>query len=531
MFPKQLFYLTSESLQAWQWHRGTLSHAAVFPATRAGVDDFLDYLEQHGPRPAYLIADLIEEDFTRHLLPHVSGRAGRKLRERRLAQQYRDTGYRAAIVQGRAEAGRRDDIVLLTALTNPAILAPWVEAMTLVQTPLAGIYSATLLSRTVLERLAEKDEQRPHQLPRHQLLVTLQSGGLRQTYLQGGELKFSRLVQPGEAGDVADTIAPETRRTQQFLTSVRLLERDDMLHVTVLVPADAVDELAQRCEDGATTTYRVLPIDTAARALNMATVPVLADELLLHVLGRTTPDSHYPLDGKDTFYRLWRVRLSLYASSAVLATMCLAWTVANLVGYGIARDNASGLASESKHYQAAYRNSMSSMPPAVGKTVNMKAAVQIDRMVAQQGPWPLHMLATVSEVLEKSPQIRLTQLEWRATVPGAATEAVSGTVAGTMSGAPALVAPTSSLALGIPKAPPQTLRLQAEVLAGQDNYRNVLENMNAFAQQLARMPHMTVEIAQLPFDIRSNVKLSGSVGVANSGEDRAKFTLDLVWTP
>ncbi|GGZ06543.1 hypothetical protein ACFFTM_18805 [Pseudoduganella plicata] len=529
MLPKQLFYLTSEGLQAWQWHGGALSHAAVFPPTRTGVDDFLGYLEQHGARPAYLVADLIEEDFTRHLLPHVGGRAGRKLRARRLAQQYRDTGYRAAIVQGRAEAGRRDDIVLFTALTNPAILAPWVDAMTLVQTPLAGIYSATLLSCALLEHIDERggDAPRPH----HQLLVTLQSGGLRQTYLQGGELKFSRLVQPGEDGDVADTIAPETRRTQLFLTSVRLLERDDMLHVTVLVPADAVDELAQRCEDGPTTTYRVLDIGTAARALNVAHAPVLADELLLHVLGRTTPDSHYPLDGKDTFYRLWRMRLSLYASSAVLATMCLAWTVANLVGYSIAQGNASGLQSERAHYLAAYRNSMSSMPPAVARTANMKAAVQIDRMVAQQGPWPLHMLATVSEVLERSPQIRLTQLEWRATVPGAPTEAATGTVPGTMSGSPTLAAPVSSLALGIPKAPPQTLRLQAEVLAGQDNYRNVLESMNAFAQQLARTPHMTVEIAQLPFDIRSNVKLSGSVGVANSGEDRTRFTLDLVWTP
>ncbi|WUR15769.1 hypothetical protein E7V67_011895 [[Empedobacter] haloabium] len=527
MFPKQLFYLTSEQLQAWQWRQGTLSGPAVFPATRAGVDEFIDYLEQQGARPAWLIVDLIEEDFSRHALPHVRGRAGRQLRARRLAQQYRDTPYRAALVQGRLEEGRRDDVVLFTALTNPALLAPWIEAMELMRTPLAGIYSATLLSATLLERMAHQERTQDTPAPHHRLLVTLQSGGLRQTYLQGGALKFSRLVQPTADTDVADTIAPETGRTQQFLTSVRLLERDDPLHVTVLVPAAAVAELAARCQDGPTTLYDVQPLDTAARALRMAAPPVLADQLLLHIVGRSAPDSHYRLGGKEDFYRMWRLRLSLYASSAVLATTCLAWTVANLVGYGIAHGNADGLRSETAHYQAAYRNSMSSMPPAVDRTANMKAAVQIDRMVAQQGPWPLHMLGMVSEALEKSPQIRLTQLEWRAQVPGAATVAVPGAAPGS----PALVAPTSSLALGIPKAPPQALRLQAEVLAGQDNYRVVLENMNGFAQQLARMPHMTVEIAQLPFDIRSNVKLSGSVGVANSGEDRAKFTLDLTWKP
>lgn len=531
MFPKQLFYLTSDQLQAWQWRQGTLSGPAVFPATRAGVDDFIAYLEQQGARPAWLVVDLIEEDFSRHALPHVRGRAGRQLRARRLGQQYRDTPYRAAIVQGRLAEGRRDDVVLFTALTNPALLAPWIDAMALMQTPLAGIYSATLLSATLLARMTRREHPPGAQAPRHQLLVTLQSGGMRQTYLQGGALKFSRLVQPTEDGDVADTIVPETRRTQQFLTSVRLLERDDVLHVTILVPASAVEELAQRCEDGPATLYDVQPLDAAARALGMASTPVLADQLLLHILGRATPASHYPLGGQDGFYRLWRLRLSLYASSAVMATACLAWTVANLVGYGIAHGNVNGLRSETAHYQAAYRNSMSSMPPVVDKSANMKAAVQIDRLVAQQGPWPVHMLGMVSEALEKSPQIRLTQLEWRAQVPGQAAVAAPATGGPSAPTSPALVAPTSSLALGIPKAPPQALRLQAEVLAGQDNYRVVLDSMNGFARQLARMPHMTVEIAQLPFDIRSNVKLSGSVGVANSGEDRAKFTLDLVWTP
>ncbi|WEF34796.1 hypothetical protein [Pseudoduganella chitinolytica] len=490
------------------------------------MDEFIAYLERQGAGPAWLVVDLIEEDFSRHALPHVRGRAGRQLRARRLGQQYRDTPYRTALVQGRLEEGRRDDVVLFTALTNPALLAPWIEAMELMQTPLAGIYSATLLSAALLRRMTR--QERPAAAPpRHELLVTLQSGGMRQTYLQDGALKFSRLVQPTPDGDVADTILPETRRTQQFLASVRLLERDEALQVTVLAPAAAVEELAQRCEDGPATRYEVVPLDTAARALGMAATPVLADELLLTIVARHAPASHYPLAGKDGYYRLWRLRLSLFASSAVLGTACLAWTVANLVGYGISHGNANGLRSETAHYQAAYRNSMSSMPPAVDKTVNMKAAVQIDRMVAQQGPSPQHMLGMVSEALENSPQIRLTQLEWRAQVPGQAAVAAPGAAPGS----PALVAPTSSLALGIPKAPAQTLRLHAEVLAGQDNYRVVLDSMNGFARQLARMPHMTVEIAQLPFDIRSNVKLSGSVGVANSGEDRAKFTLDLVWTP
>ena len=519
MFPKQLFYLTSEQLQAWQWHRGVLSAPVVFAATRAGVEEFRAYLQENSTPPAYLVVDVIEEDFTRHLMPHVGGKPGRSLRQRRLFQQYRESPFRTALVQGRSDEGRRDDIVLLTALTNPALLTPWLDAMEAAHAPLAGVYSATLLAPALLDKL---ELQR-----RNLLLVTMQSGGLRQTYLRDGQLKFSRLVQPTEGTGVAAAIEPETRRTQQFLTSVRLLERDEMLDVLVLMPAGVVEQLGRVCENGPHTTFHFVPLDAAAAALQMDAVPSRADEVLLYLLARGEPDSHYPLGERGGDYLLWRQRLSLYASSAVLGAVCVAWTVTNLVGYNVAEGNARGLRSETAHYQAAYRNSMSSMPPALDKTANMKAAVQIERMVAQQGPWPLHMLTMVSDALEQSPQIQLTALEWRATVPGAPTE----TAPGAGPGSPTLVAPTSSLALGIPKAPPQTLRLQAEVLAGKDNYRTVLISMNAFAQRLAGLPRVTVEIAELPFDIRPNAKLSGSVGRAGTAESRARFTLDLVWTP
>ncbi|QGZ42756.1 hypothetical protein IP92_04667 [Pseudoduganella flava] len=517
MLAKQLFYLASDQLLAYQWERGVLSGPDAFPATRTGLDDFLEYLDRHGSRPAFLLTDLIEEDFTRLLLPHVPGRAGRKLRERRLAQHYRDTPYRTALVQGRADEGRRDDVVLFTALTNPLLLTAWVDAMELMQTPLAGIYSCAVLGRELVQRLEVK---RPHML-----LVTRDTAGLRQTYFQGGALKFSRLVQATPGEDLVRAIPAETRKTQQFLTSVRLLERGDVLHVLVLADAERADELAARCQSGADTIYRVVPLDTVAPALGLKTTPGAAEDLLLAMLARHAPQSHYPTLVAGNYYKLWRARLSLYASSAVLAVAGLAWSVVNLAGYALAHGNAEALRSETAYYRANYRNSMSSMPSTGERTVNMRAAVSIDQMVARQGPWPLQMMGMVSSALEQSPEIRLTQLDWRAVIPGAPAQA-TGTVGG-----PALVAPTSSLALGIPKSPPQTLRLQAEVVSGPEDYRKVLGDMNAFAQRLAAMPRTSVEIVQLPFDIRPNVKLSGTVGAPSGGQDRNKFTLDITWTP
>ena len=516
MLAKQLFYLTSDQLHAYLWQRDTLSGPEVFAATRAGLDDFMAYLDRQGTRPAYLLTDLIEEDFTRLLLPHVRGRGGRTLRERRLLQHYRETPYRTAIVQGRSTQGRRDDVVVFTALTNPLLLTAWVDAMELMQTPLAGIYSCARLGSEVVRKMAVRQ--------RHVLLVTRHTAGVRQTYFRDGAVKFSRLVQGAPGDDPVHSLAAETRKTQQFLASVRLLERGNVLHVLILAAADQFDALARQCTSGAETIYRIVPLDPA---VSVEQAMHVAEPLLLTMLGKHAPPSHFPTGAAGNYYRLWRARLSLYASSAVLAVAGLAWTLVNLAGYTVAHGNTEGFRSETAHYRDNYQRSMSSMPPAVDKTANMRAAVQIDRTVARQGPWPLRMLGMVSTVLDKSPQIHITQLDWRARVPGAESSQSPGAAPGT----PALVAPTSSLALGIPTAPVQTLRLQAEVMSAPDDYRKVLGEMNAFAQRLAGMPRMTVEIVQLPFDPRPNVKLSGTIGGPVANADQNKFTLDLTWNP
>ncbi|HEY1151323.1 MAG TPA: hypothetical protein VGF27_22280 [Pseudoduganella sp.] len=522
MLRKQLFYLTSERLTAYQWQRGELTQVAAFEPGRPGTNAFAAYLEAQGATPAFLLADLVEEDFQRQLVPHVGGRAGKQLVERRLQQAFRDTPYRCCKMQGREEEGRRDDKVLLTALTNPALLTPWVDTLEQLQTPLAGVYSATLLWAALLERLELHYE--------HLLLVTEQPAGMRQSYFHNHQLKFSRLVQANGHSLDPSLIATETARTQQFLTSVHLLERGEVLHVVVITPPQAIEGLSSACTDSADLYYHFEPIDAAAEKLDMDTAPAQADGLLLHWLGDEQPSSHYPLGQKGRYFRFWQTRIALYASSAALAAAGLIWTTANMIHYVMSTSSAKELAAETRRYEAAYSRSMSDMPPAMDKTANMKAAVLIDQLVGRQGPWPLAMVNMVSDALEKSPQIRLLQIEWRANVPGARpmTATAMNPAAATSA---ALVAPHSSLLIGIPKAPSQVLRLQAEVLAGENDYRQVLQGMSQFTQELMHHPRMQVTVEQLPFDVRPNVKLSGKAGNPDSVGERARFTLNLVWQP
>jgi hypothetical protein len=523
VFSKHLFYLTSEQLCAYRWQGGRLSGGECFNNDRAGIDDFMDYVDSHRASPVYILADLIEEDFQRVSVPHVAGGGGRKLRQRRLLQQYRETPFRHHEVQGRDSARRRDDIVLLSALTNPSSVQPWVEALEQLHTPLAGLYSTTLLSEDLVRVLGLNDE--------HLLLVTQQSAGWRQSYFQQGMLKFSRLTPAIDRDGHPVNVGTESAKTQQFLTSVRLMARGAVLQTVVVTPAADSATLDAQCEDGAETAFRFLTLESVADSAGLKTASDqvetlsahMAEPALLALLARRHPESHYTLGAWQRYFKLWRARVNLYAVSAVMMAGCAVWTGVNLWREYQATGDSAHLNAEAAQFDQRYRSTMAEIPPRVTTTANMRAAVNVERMLARQSGTPLGMATVVSDALETAPQIRLLQLDWKVSVPGAAAPAPGQDET--------QAAPISSLVAGIPNRAPQILVLEAEIMAEQDDYRNAVDSMNQFAQALAKHPHMTVEIEKPPVDTRSSVKLAGKAGPQAAAPGRARFTLNLVWKP
>ncbi|TFW13661.1 hypothetical protein E4L98_28685 [Duganella callida] len=523
MFSKHLLYLSGDQATVYRWRRGSLTQGPSFANDAAGIDAFMDYAETRSASPWYLLADLIEEDFQRVTVPHVRGGAGRQLMARRVLQQYRETPFRHHEIQGRETAGRRDDIVLLSALTNPGSVLPWAEALEQLQRPLAGLYSTTLLSEDLVRRLNLRDA--------HLLLVTQQSAGWRQSYFQNGMLKFSRLTPAIDRDGNPVNVGAEVAKTQQFLTSVRLMARGSMLHAVVVTPAAASSAVDAQCEDGPETTFDFLTLESVAAAAGLATAGApleqlaghLAEPALLVLLARRRPASHYTLGPLQRYFRLWRARVSLYALSAALTVCCLGWTGANLWQEHQASADTVRLNTEASQFDLRYKTSMAEMPPRVTSTANMRAAVTVERMLATQSASPLGMSAIVSQALDAAPDIRLLQLDWKVDVPGAnlPQPGQDGTQA----------QPISSLVAGIPARAPQVLTLEAEVLAAQDDYRQAVDSMSRFAQALARHPRLTVEIDKPPVDTRSSVRLAGKAGTQAAAPEHAKFTLNLVWRP
>jgi hypothetical protein len=526
---KHLLYLTSDRLDAWLWEGGKLSGPASFNAGHAGVEAFKDYLEQHAATPACLLADLVEEDFQRVLLPHVQGKAGRALLERRLLQLYWETPYRQATVQDRSEEGRRDDIVLFSALTNPQLPQPWIEALEQLKVPLAGVYSVALLGESLVDRLGLQREYK------HLLLVTQQSAGLRQSYFCDGRLKFSRLTLAVDREGQAVDVGAETARTQQFLVSVRLMERGEVLHAVLVAPQEDMDRWSAQCAGAPDTAYHFLPIAQAATRTGLPQTPPLADALYLHRMASTKPASHYRLGQQGRYFRFWQARLALYASSALLAAAGAVWVGATVWQDMNARAEGERLSAEAHHFDASYRTRMSGMPPALAPTADMRAAVTVQRLLSAQGPRPTDMMGLLSDALDKVPRIHLLRLEWRVNPEGAAGPAGKAGVSAPAAmpgrladpaapGQPEVETIPSSM-LGIPGPPSESLRVEAEVHLAQNDYRGVMDSMNQFTQELARNPRLTVEIERPTLDVRPGVKLSGRTG---AGDKPAQFILNLV---
>lgn len=522
MFRKQLLYLTNDRLTTHLWEKGELFGGDAFLNDAAGWEAFSRHLAATPNIPVYLLADLIEEDFHRDSLPHVIGGTKKTLAQRRLGQLYRDTPYRHAEQQGRQTEGRRDDIMLFSALTNAELLKPWLDALIRQKSPLAGIYSPALLSRIILKKL---DLTR-----NHLLLVTQQSCGVRQSYFQQTHLKFSRLTSLTEDDTAAATVAQETAKIQQFLASARLLPRGEAMDVVVLGHGEDLPLLQEACRGTPALSYHFLALEDAARSLgvgNPAAV-TLCDPIFLHLLGRGAPASHYTLPEKTWFFELWQARAALYGLGLASLAGGVLWTGANSVKAVEFYLQSRQLELETRIAQAQHQTLIRGLPPTAASPQNMKAAVETEQMIARNAPRPAALIGAISQALDAFPQIRVNQLKWQASENSG--EAEAGQQAQPPMAGRGENPPPSAILVGIPRRPYQTVLIEGEVAPFRNDYRTALENVRLFAAELGKNKSLEVSVTRQPLDTRPDVRLEGSAGGEAAGA-KAGFALKLVLKP
>ncbi|MBL8511781.1 MAG: hypothetical protein JNM52_09060 [Betaproteobacteria bacterium] len=324
---KHFLYLTNDRLIALIWDRGRISARMLFSANDADTLAAERYFAAQRHLPAYLVTDLIEEDFRLDTIPHLRGSDQEAVLARKLAKIYRTSHFRHAIVQGREEGGRRDDKALFHAIANPDLVQGWLDVLGKTETPLEGIYSSAVLSGLLLKELGIF-------FP-HTLLVTIVPDfNLRQTYFQNKQVKFSRLtsIPYDESRPAGALIAAEISRTWQYLDSLRFFAAEESLEVCLLLHERDRPMMEEAIRAFPLLTFRFLDMGEVAAKINLKSMPASsqAEEILVHQFARGALTNHFADAMQTRFAAFRRAKMALYALTAGILIAGVVGTTYNL---------------------------------------------------------------------------------------------------------------------------------------------------------------------------------------------------------
>lgn len=492
MSRKILFFLSTDSFHAHVWKNGALDTPYYFTNSVEGLERFSEFLQKQRD-PAYLLVDLIEEDFRQETVPHLTGANRQALILRKFEQYYRSTPFRLASLQRRQSEGRRDDELLFSALTNPARISAWLELLLLHNTPIVGIYSVPHASVPLI-----KDIDSDHLL----LLSWEKNAGLRQSYFLDKRLRFSRLTPINTNSSFAEAIATESARTHQYLHSLSLTPHGELLNIHIICHANDRAQLDARLASNHQMQFAYLDLQQLGKHLKSKTTYNDSDAtpLFLHLLATQPPRASYAASMQTRFYQLWQANRGLFGLAAATALTCLVWgTLSFMEGSGI-NEEIDSIKNQTSRMQRDAQQITQHFPVSNGNTASasdMKTAVTLFRNLQLYSVPPQQILKGLTETLNKFPRIRTSKLAWQ-----------TGAAAG--------------------NAPEQVITFNGELVDFGNDYRSSLNYLERFQLMLTQAGY-SVTPDKLPMDFSTKGNISASI--SDNSAKPSDFTLKLIWRP
>ena len=523
MAARRVFVVSDAGLAVHHRHGPTLLDPFSFDPDDAGFAQFARYLERFPDDVACIIADVVEEEFREETIPHVLGRERRALLRAKADRAFRGARHVHATILGREPEGRRDDRVLFSALTRPAVLSPWIAAITRHKVPLAGIWSPAMLTGSMLKAVDAGGE-------RHVLVVSRQSGGgLRQTWFRRGRLRLSRLAaMPALSGDrFGLEVLEEVGSTLRYLSGLGTAPEDARPEVRVLSHGEALEDLrrALRRDAGRELGTGCVALDLAgvARRLGMRRWggEATADRLFVHALARRPPRNQYATEEETRGHATLRVRSLLKTASAgVVAGGCLFAGASFLEGI-IADEFARALAVQSMLYEARYRDAGAGLPRAPVEPAELgRVVTAVSALRARRGD-PVDVLALVSEALAELPRVRIERLAWRVSDDPEAP--VGGDAAAAEDDGRGEPSSTGAARRRDPDVLFQLALVGARIEPFDGDYREAIATVRRFASALAAAPGVEhARVLSLPLDLSSERSVSGDI---ESSDGEATFEI------
>lgn len=490
-----LLFLSADRLHAQHMADGKIERQQDFINTPAGLQEFAAFLET-AHCLTFLLTDLIEEDFRHEIVPYLTGGNRSALLKRKFEQFYRGTPFNQATMLQRQKTGRRDVDMLFSALTNPALITPWLNVMLERKIPLAGIYSVPQISMPLVKSHPAN----------HLLLISWERfSGLRQTYFSNHNLQISRLTPVHAELTFQDAVVKELSRTYQYLKSLSLLPAGQVLDVRILCHADDHNKLRRILLDDSNMRFDFADIEEVGKQLKIdyRFTDSDASQIFLHQLIVRRPKANYASAEHTRYYSLWQLRRGLNWGAIALLLASVFWAAATLWSSSDMADQAESLDNQAQRMAREAQEITGKFPATRASAADMRASVSVMRKLDQYGPAAQAILQPVSAALDRYPQIELSELGWQIS----STEPVASN---TRSDVPA-----------------QVITLKARLQDFDNDYRAALAYLDDFQTELKSRGYQ-VTVLTKPLDISPSGSLADQ---RKAREDALEFSLKLAWRP
>jgi len=511
----RLLYLTANRLTAYSRSRGSLTVDAAFERNDQGIAAFSTYLT--GTRNLYyLVIDVVEEDYHQDTIPYLGRGDRRQVLARKLGQRYRDTSLSLSMSLGYDKGERRNEKVLYASFSNTQQFQPWLAALEQRECRLAGIYSTALLAPALIKGAGLK-------LARC-LLVSVQQTGLRQSYVEEGKIRFSRVgrLNLDDTAGVAATCAGESARLQQYLVTMRLLPTvTTPIDVMVLAAGQYHAALTEACRSSEVLRFHLINADDQCRAVGLKHFPPEApcEALFLDAVASAAPAEQFGQEQHRHHYRVWQISRGLYAAgAAVLAAGLLYAGERQLEVYSLHRQ----IDSDQARFQTIsteYARVTATFPPTPTSTENLKTTINQYRLLQSETATPAYLYTEISKALADFPQVDIERIEWSVGKPPADTGSKGTAPAPAAAEAPAAAGAAPAADLGY-----QLAAVSARVVgARRVDLRAITDMAGQFIAALRKNPRLEVTGVHMPFAITAGDTLAGDIGSERAVAEDASF--------
>ncbi|MDY6982234.1 MAG: hypothetical protein SV422_04025 [Pseudomonadota bacterium] len=516
--------INDSGLQLFAWRNATLAWQQSFRATPSELEAFDAALDPFEDWPAVVVSDLIEESFRHDTAVHVTGSDHAAIMKRKLDFVFRGTAYRLAKVIDRESTGRRDDRIMLSAITKPDLVDIWVRVLLERRMAIQSVTSvAHLLHDFAMIEKIDQDE--------YLLIINIEPGGnLRQTFVRKGVVMFSRLtpVQARETMLLGGDVLQETLQLRQYFERIQFVPYEATMRIRVYSAFDdAYLQLESRSAE--MNRFEVVHIDPQLSELGVdpgAQEVSPVHYFIAKVLAGRQPANVYAPPAATKYQDLRRFGRMLWYTTATIMVLGVAVCIPPALSVLEQWKERDALLAQARPLEDEYRMLTERFPETPIPSREMQLVVETHDLIAKQIHSPVDALNMISRALTEASGLQLTSVTWELAERAVQSDTQSNT-GRRPTPREALLDGAGPIGLVLRDRTAVKVTISGEAFSPA-SFREAQQQVNDLIAALRMNPGVTVFASQMPTEIRTDVSFSTTV---DDREVRGPFTLELTFLP